>query len=105
VIKRLYGLTNKKDAIKQIAKKYCRQESFRQQEYEQQEEADAAQNGKLEDHHIISPSRNYPVALFPFLQVSSEDPAKKVGVLAIHQAKYTDWFFFRISSQSSKITF
>jgi hypothetical protein len=46
----LYGLTNKKDAIKQIAKKYCRQESFRQQEYDQQEEAGATQNGKLEDH-------------------------------------------------------
>lgn len=50
MMKWLYGLTNKKDDIKQITKKYCQQEFFCQQEYTQQKK----KNGKLEDHHIIS---------------------------------------------------
>jgi len=34
MVKQLYGLTNKKDAIKQIAKKYSQHESFCQREDE-----------------------------------------------------------------------
>lgn len=78
MVKRLYGLTNKKDAIKQIAKKYSRHDSFRQHEDECREEVDAAKNGNLEAHHVITRSRNNPIALFPFLRVNPQDPAKKV---------------------------
>jgi len=107
VVKRLYGLTNKKDTIKQIAKKYSRHESFRQREDERREEMDAAKNGKLEDHHVISRSRNFPIGLFPFLRVNSEDPAKKVRVSHYFLSSKPSMLIciFRISFQNSKITF
>jgi hypothetical protein len=40
LVKRLYGLTNKKDAIRQIGKKYSRQEAFRVAEKQEEKEAD-----------------------------------------------------------------
>ena len=75
LIKRLYGLTNKKNAMTQIGKKYARKEMFR--EGEGREEQEASTNAQLQDHHYISSSRNSPVSLFSF--VLSNDPAKKVG--------------------------
>ena len=77
LIKRLYGLTNKKNAIIQIGKKYARKEMFR--EGEGREEQEASTNTQLQDHHYISSSRNSPVSLFSFVRSSPNDPAKKVG--------------------------
>ncbi len=82
LIKRLYGLTNKKDAMIQIGKKYARKEMFR--EGEGQEEQEASTNARLEDHHYISSSRNSPVSLFDFVQSTPNDPAKKVGNDVFH---------------------
>jgi hypothetical protein len=75
----LYGLTNKKDAMKQIGKKYNRQEALRlsNNSSEEQEIKEAASRS-LEDHHVISESRNSPISLFSFIQTNSNDPATKV---------------------------
>jgi len=78
-VKRLYGLTNKKNAIQQISKKYCRQQAFRH--IEEQEEKEANQDilgGRLGDHHVISRSRNERLDLFLFSQ-GNGDPAKQVS--------------------------
>ncbi|KAF9474973.1 hypothetical protein BDN70DRAFT_814828 [Pholiota conissans] len=74
LVKRLYGLTNKRDAIKQIGKKYTRQQVFRQAEKKEEDEAN--QPERLSEHHIISHSRNAPVDIFSFAQ--DGDPAKKL---------------------------
>ncbi|KAF8951473.1 hypothetical protein BDZ97DRAFT_1684491 [Flammula alnicola] len=73
LVKRLYGLTNKKDAIKQISKKYTRQRVFRQAEKQEEKEAD--QPERLSEHHVISHSRNSPLNVLAFVQ--DGDPAKK----------------------------
>jgi hypothetical protein len=78
VVKRLYGLTNKRNAIAQIGKKYTRQQIFR--EAEKKEEKEANQSERLGEHHIISRSRNAPVNIFTFVQ--DGDPAKKVRFLS-----------------------
>ena len=74
-MKWLYGLTNKKNAIQQIAKKYTWQQAL--QSAEQQEEKAADQAGCLSDHHIISHSKNVSLNLLSFAQTNG-DPAKKV---------------------------
>jgi hypothetical protein len=77
LVKRLYGLTNKKNAVQQISKKYSRQQSF-QRHPEEQEQKEANEGvGRLSDHHIISRSRNERLDLFSFSRVNG-DPAKKV---------------------------
>jgi hypothetical protein len=38
-------------------------------------EADATE---LENHHILSQSRNSPISFFPFVQTNPDDPAKKI---------------------------
>lgn len=78
-MKRLYGLTNKKNAIQQISKKYSRQQALRH--VEEQEEKETNQDvsvDRLGDHHIISHSRNERLDLFLFSQ-NNGDPAKKVS--------------------------
>jgi hypothetical protein len=76
-VKRLYGLTNKRNAVQQISKKYSRQQSF-QRRPEEQEEKEANEGvGRLSDHHIISHSRNERLDLFSFSRANG-DPAKKV---------------------------
>jgi hypothetical protein len=74
-VKRLYGLTNKKDAIQQIGKKYTRQQAFCSAERQEEKEADKA--GRLSDHYVISRSKNAPLNLLSFAQTNG-DPAKKV---------------------------
>jgi N-acetyl-anhydromuramyl-L-alanine amidase AmpD len=75
LVKQLYGLTNKKNAIQQIGKKYTRQQAFRNAERQEEKEADKA--GRLSDHYIISRTKNAPLNLFSFAQTNG-DPAKKV---------------------------
>ena len=75
LVKQLYSLTNKKNAIQQIGKKYTWQQAFRSAEQQEEQEADKA--GNLSDHHIISHSKNAPLNLLSFAQTNG-DPAKKV---------------------------
>jgi len=81
MIKSFYELTNKKDAMKQIGKKYNRMEALRGSEKVEIEEAE--NKGSLGNHHYISNSRNTPIRLFSFLQSIPNDPAKKVSNQAI----------------------
>lgn len=74
-MKQLYSLTNKKNAIQQISKKYTRQQAFRSAERREEKEADKA--GNLSDHHVISRAKNAPLNLLSFAQTNG-DPAKKV---------------------------
>lgn len=60
-----------------MAKRYQRLEALRTPT-ERQEEADATANSKLEERYYISPSRNHPVEVIPFVQENPLDPAKKV---------------------------
>jgi negative regulator of replication initiation len=75
LVKQLYSLTNKKNAIQQIGKKYMRQQAFRSAERQEEKEADKASH--LSDHHIISRTKNAPLNLLSFAQTNG-DPAKKV---------------------------
>ena len=77
LVKQLYGLTNKKNAVQQISKKYSRQQAFRHRPEEQEEKAANEGVGCLSDHNIISCSRNDRLSLFSFSQENG-DPAKKV---------------------------
>ena len=75
-MKQLYSLTNKKNAIQQIGKKYTRQQAFRSTERQEEKEADKA--GHLSDHHIISHTKNAPLDLLSFAQTNGDHPAKNV---------------------------
>ena len=74
-MKQLYSLTNKKNAIQQIGKKYTQQQAFHSTKRQEEKEADKA--GHLIDHHIISHTKNAPLNLLSFAQTNG-DPAKKV---------------------------
>ena len=74
-MKQLYSLTNKKNAIQQISKKYTRQQAFRSEEQQEEKEADKA--GRLSDHYVISHTKNACLNLLLFGQTNG-DPAKKV---------------------------
>ena len=80
LIKRLYGLTNKKDPMKQIRKKYNRHEALRPltNPSELREALKEADSERLADHHVISRSRNSPISLFNFVQTNGKDPTTKV---------------------------
>uniref|UniRef100_A0AAD5VJF2 C2H2-type domain-containing protein n=1 Tax=Leucocoprinus birnbaumii TaxID=56174 RepID=A0AAD5VJF2_9AGAR len=75
VVKRLYGMTNKKNATRQIGAKYLQQQVFRAQE--DQERREAQKPEYLDKHHIISHSTDEPVNLFEFVRDNAADPAKK----------------------------
>ena len=75
-MKRLYGLTNKKNAVQQIGAKYSRKEALHPAE--RQEIQDASKHS-LEEHRQISNSRNTPINIYSFLLVNPGDPAKKVS--------------------------
>jgi hypothetical protein len=79
LIKRLYGLTNKKDPMKQIGKKYNRHEALRPSTNSSElQEAKETDSECLAAHHVISGSRNSPLSLFNFVQTNSKDSATKV---------------------------
>jgi hypothetical protein len=86
LVKRLYGLTNKKDAPEQIARHYQRAHHFNRSEYtgsskphESAPEHDNADDSP-EFHHTITDSRNNPVELASFSSHSTKDPAAKVDL-------------------------
>lgn len=64
--------------MKQIGKKYNRHEALRpSNNYSEDLEVKEADSKGLADHHIISESQNFPIALFNFVRTNSEDPAIK----------------------------
>ena len=88
VVKRLYGLTNKKNAAEQISRRYQRTHHFNTSESldpphgvtapDTHESNDSADN-LPELHHTISRSLNNPLYLASFSSTSTQDPAAKVG--------------------------
>jgi hypothetical protein len=65
--------------MKQIGKKYNRHEALRPANKSQEGlEVMEADSRGLEEHHIISKSRNSPISLFKFVQTNQMDPAMKV---------------------------
>ena len=88
LVKRLYGLTNKKDATEQISRRYRQAHHFGASE-----SCDPSQGGTMgrhdetdglpELHHMMSNSRNNPVQLASFLSSSTQDPAAKVTLCAL----------------------
>ncbi len=69
--------------MKQIGKKYNRQEALRRSVASSEEESEhkEADPQGLAHHHIISESKNSPMSLFNFVQSNPNDPAKKVYFL------------------------
>jgi len=89
LVKRLYGLTNKKDAPEQIARRYRRAHHFGASESRNPSPENPppdsdnasrhdAMNDMPEFHHTVTNSRNNPVELASFSK--SQDPAAKVGL-------------------------
>ncbi len=90
-MKRLYGLTNKKNAIQQIGKKYNRKDALNPAE---KQEVHEASQMSIKDHHRISSSRNNPINVYAFLLDNPNDPAKKVSVRS-HVYLLSSDFFYR----------
>ena len=85
LVKRLYGLTNKKDAPEQIARRYRRAHHFGASEPRDTSQPDkhtSARDDDMDDspelHHTITNSRNNPVQLASFSS-NTQDPATKVN--------------------------
>jgi len=65
--------------MKQIGKKYNRREALRPSSSSPEEsEANEADSRSLDNHHVVSESRNSPISLFNFIQTNKKDPAMKV---------------------------
>ena len=68
--------------MKQIGKKYNRQEALRPStDSSEVHEAKEAESKSHALHHVISESRNSPVSLFNLVQTNSNDPAMKVQLI------------------------
>ncbi|KAF4567102.1 hypothetical protein EYR36_010718 [Pleurotus pulmonarius] len=100
IVKRLYAITNKRDATGQIAKHYRRERALASSQeavkkhfmksriqrahplpshpHEELPAAPAEQlDAPLECHYVISPSRSQPISLSNFLKNGVADPARK----------------------------
>ena len=85
LIKRLYGLTNKRSAEKQIAKRYRRLERARlakqRRELELRRGDSIPEERKnLDVHHYISQSRSQPINLYTLQRENIDDPAYEVKI-------------------------
>ena len=106
LVKRLYGLTNKKDAPEQIARHYRRAHHFNGSDIADPSSDELASRREDECdspdfHHTISTSRNNPTELASFSSNSTQDPAAKVGPCAPLQNQCSHTVAFRTSSLSS----
>lgn len=81
VVKRLYALTNRRDATKQIAKRYIREEATRHQPLNASDVKPSQEEIPSELHHHISASKNHSISLAKFVLENPQDPAKKVRSL------------------------
>jgi len=88
IVKRLFALTNKKDAVTQIATKYrreARSSEMKTPRADHQLDVEESEVVAPELHHHISHSRNSPLKIRNFLHHNPGDPAKKVSFL-YHEA-------------------
>ncbi|KAJ3557032.1 hypothetical protein NP233_g11842 [Leucocoprinus birnbaumii] len=74
-IKSLYGLTNKKNPMRQIGAKYNRNRHFRDTEQKEIEETRRSDHNNK--HHVVAPYNDCPINIFTFVRENSMDPAKK----------------------------
>lgn len=102
LVKRLYGLTNKRDAAKQISRRVHRMEKAQKSLKRHATRAKLRQGGRAtdlptpsdsnptdtDDSYFISPSVNKPIKLYNLIQSGQNDPAFKVRygriILFIH---------------------
>ena len=78
-VKSFYGLTNKKDPLKQIGQRYNRHRALHRSEVAQEQQEAEIQSSSLESHHYISRSKNSPLDIRSFIVSRRADPAVKVG--------------------------
>lgn len=84
LVKRLYGLTNKKDAPEQIARHYRRGHHFDgpgshgPSQPDERESRQHSDGDSAEFHHTITTSRNNRLELASFSSNNPQDPATKV---------------------------
>lgn len=84
LIKSLYTLTNKKDAIKQITKHEARRRHFQRPNGEVKAvNSDLLPTCDPELHHFISDAHRNPVDIFSFLQEHEGDSAVKVPLFRL----------------------
>jgi hypothetical protein len=85
LVKRLYGLTNKRSATKQIANRYQRlKNAHLTQDSCKEDESDS----EPELRYHISKSRNRPIDIFTFVRENRADPAFKVFHLCFDLLKF-----------------
>lgn len=78
VVKRLYALTNRRDATKQIVKHYRREEGIRHETFDTSDGKQNQEEIPAELHHHISASKNHPLSIATFILENPGDPAKEV---------------------------
>jgi len=74
VVKRLYVLTNRRDATKQIAKHYRREETTRRERFDASDMKESQEEIPSELHHHTSASKNRSVPLAAFVLENLETP-------------------------------
>ncbi|KAJ3573756.1 hypothetical protein NP233_g2220 [Leucocoprinus birnbaumii] len=75
IVKRLYRVTNKKNALRQIGNKYIRHRALCSAKKWEEREAGHFRN--LRDHHFISHSMDNAINVYAFVRENPGDPAKK----------------------------
>lgn len=75
LVKRLYGLTNKRDAPEQISRRYRRAHHFGASGSDESAPKDTDPSDSPELHYTITRSRNEPVQLASFSGAKTQDPA------------------------------
>ncbi|KXN86458.1 hypothetical protein AN958_10073 [Leucoagaricus sp. SymC.cos] len=76
IVKRLYGLTNKKNAMSQIGTKYTRHQALLRT-LEKQETNEIEKPEHIDKHFVISNSKAETLSLFSFVHENPSDPAKQ----------------------------
>jgi len=71
-------LTNRRDATKQIAKHYRREEATRREPFDTFDVKQSQEEIPSELHHHVSASRNHSLPLATFVLENPGDPAKEV---------------------------
>ncbi|KAF9046642.1 hypothetical protein BJ165DRAFT_1611041 [Panaeolus papilionaceus] len=96
IIKQLYALTNKKEAMPQVGKKYSRHQAF--QDDECQEEQEIGTRANLADRFSISESRHMPISLFELVGQNTAASVKNFI------PKLQEHILLRLTSRSGSFT-
>ncbi|KAI3997994.1 hypothetical protein K525DRAFT_275768 [Schizophyllum commune Loenen D] len=76
LVKKLYQLTNKKDAMKQVATKYARLDFFRQMEKREKDELEELKDAPVDKPYVIAKSRKHWFDMLGFGEEAESDPAR-----------------------------